>query len=68
MTDKVLLWILSDLHLELTRGWDLPSGDARPRFDVLVVAGDLIPRMERGVEVAARARSGPARHLRRRQS
>jgi predicted phosphodiesterase len=45
----VLLWIMSDLHLELTRGWDLPSGDARPQFDVMVVAGDLIPRMERGV-------------------
>ncbi|MCS3445933.1 MULTISPECIES: metallophosphoesterase [Bradyrhizobium] len=44
------LWILSDLHLELTRGWDLPSGDARPDFDVMVVAGDLIPRMERGVK------------------
>jgi predicted phosphodiesterase len=43
------LWILSDLHLELTRGWDLPVGDARPAFDVLVVAGDLITRMERGV-------------------
>jgi Calcineurin-like phosphoesterase len=49
LTD-VLLWILSDLHVELTRGWDLPSGDARPRFDVLVVAGDLIPRAERGVK------------------
>jgi predicted phosphodiesterase len=45
----VLLWIVSDLHLELTRGWDLPSLGARPRFDVLVIAGDLIPRMERGV-------------------
>jgi predicted phosphodiesterase len=45
----VRLWILSDLHLELTRGWDLPAGDVRPQFDVLVVAGDLIPRMERGV-------------------
>lgn len=44
------LWILSDLHLELTRGWDLPEGAARPDFDVLVVAGDLIPRMERGVK------------------
>ena len=44
------LWILSDLHLELTRGWDLPAADARPDFDVLVVAGDLITRMERGVE------------------
>lgn len=43
------LWILSDLHVELTRGWDLPSGNARPPFDVLVIAGDLIPRMERGV-------------------
>lgn len=46
----MLLWILSDLHIELTRGWDLPSDDARPRFDVLVVAGDLIPRAERGVK------------------
>jgi predicted phosphodiesterase len=45
----VRLWILSDLHLELTRGWDLPSGDARPRFDVMIIAGDLVPRMERGV-------------------
>jgi hypothetical protein len=44
------LWILSDLHLEFTRGWDLPAGDARPDFDVLVVAGDLIPRMSRGVQ------------------
>ena len=43
------LWIQSDLHVEPTRGWDLPAADARPRFDVLVVAGDLIPRMERGV-------------------
>lgn len=46
---KVHLWILSDLHLELTRGWDLPSGDTRPNFDFMIVAGDLIPRMERGV-------------------
>lgn len=46
----MLLWVLSDLHIELTRGWDLPSGDARPRFDVMVVAGDLIPRAERGVK------------------
>jgi predicted phosphodiesterase len=44
------LWILSDLHLELTRGWDLPPPAERPDFDVLVVAGDLIPRMERGVK------------------
>jgi predicted phosphodiesterase len=46
---EVRLWIVSDLHLELTRDWDLPSGDSRPQFDVMVVAGDLIPRMERGV-------------------
>jgi predicted phosphodiesterase len=45
----MLLWIASDVHLELTRGCDLPSGDARPRFDVMVIAGDLIPKMERGV-------------------
>ena len=32
-----------------TRDWDLPSGDARPTFDIMVVAGDLIPRAERGV-------------------
>src|SRR5258707_11213358 len=44
-----LLWEVSDLHLELTRGWDLPSAGARPKFDVMIVAGDLIPRMERGV-------------------
>lgn len=44
------LWIVSDLHIELTRGWDLPTGDARPNFDVLVVAGDLITRMPRGVK------------------
>jgi hypothetical protein len=43
------LWILSDLHLELVGGWVLPAAGARPRFDVLVVAGDLITRMERGV-------------------
>lgn len=43
------LWPMSDIHLELTRGWDLPAGDARPDFDVMIVAGDLIPRMERGV-------------------
>ncbi len=45
----MLLWVLSDLHLESTRGWDLPAANARPDFDVMVVAGDLIPRMERGV-------------------
>ena len=44
------LWVLSDLHMELTRGWDLPAPDARPQYDVLIVAGDLIPKMERGVK------------------
>jgi predicted phosphodiesterase len=43
------LWIQSDLHMELTRGWDLPAVADRPHYDVLVIAGDLIPRMERGV-------------------
>jgi predicted phosphodiesterase len=46
----VRLWVFSDVHLELTRGWALPSGPCRPEFDALVVAGDLIPRMERGVK------------------
>jgi Icc-related predicted phosphoesterase len=36
--------------MELTRGWDLPAVGDRPDYDVLVVAGDLITRMERGVE------------------
>jgi hypothetical protein len=55
----VPLWILSDLHLELTRGWDLPSADARPRFDVFVVAGDLIPRMEASRGCVNACRTGP---------
>jgi predicted phosphodiesterase len=46
----VLLWIMGDLHIELTRGWDLPAAGARPKYDVLVLAGDLITRMERGVK------------------
>ncbi len=44
------LWIISDLHIELSKAWDLPPPAERPDFDVMVVAGDLIPRMERGVE------------------
>jgi hypothetical protein len=44
------LWIMSNLHLELTRRSDLPAGDACPEFDVLVIAGDLVPQMERGVK------------------
>jgi predicted phosphodiesterase len=43
------LWIQSDQHLESTRGWDLPAVGDRPNYDVLVIAGDLITRMERGV-------------------
>lgn len=43
------IWVLSDLHMELTRGWDLPAPDERPEFDVLVIAGDLTTGMERGV-------------------
>ena len=34
------IWPISDVHLESTSGWDLPSGDARPSFDVMVVAGE----------------------------
>ena len=43
------LWVMSDLHCELTQGWDLPPPDCRPDYDVMVMAGDLMPRMERGV-------------------
>jgi predicted phosphodiesterase len=45
----VRLWLMSDIHLESTRGWDLPGRDTRPAFDVMVIAGDLIPKAERGV-------------------
>jgi hypothetical protein len=40
MRTDVRICVASNLHLELTRGWDLPSGGARPRFDVIVVAGN----------------------------
>lgn len=43
------IWVLSDIHIELTIGWDLPGPAERPNFDVLVMAGDLVPAMERGV-------------------
>lgn len=42
------LWFFSDLHLEMSPQWQLPW--PRPTFDVLVVAGDLITRAERGVK------------------
>jgi len=47
VTDKMLFWILSDLHLEFTPGWELPSGDARPRFDVLVVGHGDNPQFDK---------------------
>jgi predicted phosphodiesterase len=40
---------MSDLHVESTSGWDLPPSRERPAFDVMIVAGDLMTRMERGV-------------------
>ena len=46
----VKLWIVSDLHIELSKAWDLLPLAERPDFDVMIVAGDLTPRMERGVE------------------
>jgi Icc-related predicted phosphoesterase len=44
------IWVLSDIHHDLSRGWTFPSREEQPDFDVLVIAGDLMPRMERGVE------------------
>lgn len=41
------IYCVSDIHLELTEGWDLP--DPLPEFDVMVIAGDLCPHMEKGV-------------------
>lgn len=42
------LYCLSDIHLELTdKNWGLPT--PLPEFDVMLVAGDLVPRMDRGV-------------------
>jgi hypothetical protein len=58
------LWILSDLHLELTQGWDLPPPADRPDFDVMIVAGDLIPRAERGVKwLAQRVTNRPVLYV-----
>ena len=46
--DEMRLWVLSDIHLESCE-WDLPPVDQRPDYDVMIVAGDLIPGMDRGV-------------------
>ena len=50
---KRALWPISDIHLELTRDWNLPAPPDRPSFNVLIVAGDLLPRAERGVRWSA---------------
>ncbi|WP_354255129.1 metallophosphoesterase [Bradyrhizobium sp. F1.13.3] len=42
-------WIFSDVHLETAPGWDLPQRAARPRCDLVIVAGDLTRPMFRGV-------------------
>ena len=54
------VWALSDLHLDATRGWDLPPPGARPDSDVLVVAGDTMPGFARGVRwIAERVTDRP---------
>jgi Icc-related predicted phosphoesterase len=50
----MLLWIVSDLHIESCR-WDLPQ--TRPDYDVLIAAGDIHSPASKGVEWLA-ARSG----------
>ncbi|OSJ08874.1 hypothetical protein BST63_27400 [Bradyrhizobium canariense] len=40
---------MSDLHLEVSR-WDLPPKEQHPDSDVLIVAGDVTTKAERGVE------------------
>lgn len=40
------LWPMGDIHIELTRGWDLAPAAERPAFDVVLMAGDLVPRMD----------------------
>ncbi|MBR0688552.1 metallophosphoesterase [Bradyrhizobium manausense] len=45
----VRAWIFSDVHLETASDWELPPPGARPRCDVVVVAGDLTTRVYRGV-------------------
>jgi Icc-related predicted phosphoesterase len=39
---------MSDIHLEQSR-WDLPAPADRPEFDLMIMAGDLTTRAERGV-------------------
>jgi len=63
-TSVARLWVLSDLHIELTRQWDLPAAHQRPGFDVAIVAGDLTPRMEKGVAwLAARFEDRPVIYI-----
>lgn len=48
------LRILSDLHRETSPGWALPSLADGPSFDVAVLAGDVAPGLERGIDWAVR--------------
>jgi 3',5'-cyclic AMP phosphodiesterase CpdA len=58
------IWLMSDLHLGSEPGWDLLPPPKRPAFDVLVVAGDLVSRMERGVNwLAQRVTDRPILYL-----
>jgi predicted phosphodiesterase len=58
------LWILSDIHTELTTDWDLPVPGQQPDFDVLIVAGDLMPGMEKGVHwLADRVKDKPVVYI-----
>jgi hypothetical protein len=58
------LWILSDPHCELTSDWDLPDTQEQPDFDVLIVAGDLVPGMEKGVRwLAERVKDKPVVYI-----
>jgi predicted phosphodiesterase len=58
------LWILSDIHTELTTDWDLPVPEEQPDFDVLIVAGDLMPGMEKGVRwLAERVKDKPVVYI-----
>jgi Icc-related predicted phosphoesterase len=58
------LRVLSDIHLELTAGWDLPVPAERPDFDALIIAGDLMPGMEKGVKwLAERVKDKPVVYI-----